>query len=118
MTAQAQRLINTLARKKDEPCIGAELPATLGEQRQTDFVELLVVVKRILTILLAASGFLPIILVVLIAVERLLGALGDEAGAAALRRIGLAGGIVWIVTLIALLLALAIQAIESPPSGD
>jgi hypothetical protein len=44
----------------------------------------------------------------------LLAALGDEAGAIVLARLSLAGGIVWTLTLIGLLLAVAIQSIGPP----
>ncbi len=70
--------------------------------------------KRILTILLATSCFVPIVVLVLLGLERLLAALGDEAGAIALGRFSLAGGVVWTLTLIGLLLALAVQSIGSP----
>jgi hypothetical protein len=46
---------------------------------------------------------------IVVGVGRLLGAMGDEAGALALDRTALALGILWAIALVCLLLALAIQ---------
>ncbi len=46
---------------------------------------------------------------IVVGVGRLLGAMGDEAGALAVDRTALALGILWAIALVCLLLALAIQ---------
>ena len=72
--------------------------------------------RRILAVLVVVALVLPVALCVLLGIARLLGAMGDAAGAAVLDRLGLAGGILWVIALIGLLLVLAIQAI-APPGG-
>lgn len=61
--------------------------------------------------LLGAAILLPIVIVVLAAFGQLLRALGDAAGAAVLMRVVLGGGILWILSLIGLLLAVAAKQI-------
>ena len=61
--------------------------------------------------LLAVALVLPIAELVMQGLARLLAAMGDNAGAVVLDRISLAGGIVWTIDLIALLLVLAIRAL-------
>jgi hypothetical protein len=64
--------------------------------------------------LLAAGCVLPIALVVVVGTGRLLGAMDDAAGALALDRIALALGIIWAISLVCLLLALAINVLGPP----
>lgn len=63
--------------------------------------------QNCVTRLLGAAALLPIAIVVLAAFGQLLKALGDAAGAAVLMRFVLAGGILWVLALIGLLLAVA-----------
>ena len=66
---------------------------------------------RLLFGLVVACLVLPIAILVVIAVSRMLSAMGDLGGAAVLDRLALAGGILWIILLVCLLLAQAIHAL-------
>ena len=57
--------------------------------------------RRLVLWLLAGTLFLPIAIVLLVTVARLLAALEDPAGSAALERLGLVLGIVWTLAIIA-----------------
>ena len=70
--------------------------------------------RRILLTLLAAGCVLPVAIVVVAAVGWLLGAMHDETGAAALGRVALALGIVWLVDLVCLVLAQALNVLGPP----
>ncbi len=72
---------------------------------------------RLMLCLVAGLVILPIILSVLIALARLLGAMGDATGAIVLDRIGLGVGVVWLVDFISLVLVLALERV-GPPGGD
>ena len=61
---------------------------------------------------------LPITLCVVLGVAALLVQMGDSAGGAVLHRIALAGGILWIIDLICLVLALAISSLRGPDEPD
>jgi hypothetical protein len=67
--------------------------------------------RNALSVLLATALVLPIAELVMLGLARLLAAMGDQAGAVVLDRISLAGGIVWTVDLVALLLVLAIRSL-------
>ena len=54
--------------------------------------------RRVLLWLLAGTLFLPIVILLILAVGRLLGALEDPAGETVFDRIALALGIVWAVS--------------------
>lgn len=69
---------------------------------------------RLVLALAAIAVLLPIILCVVLGVAALLVAMGDPAGGCILQRIALAGGILWAVDLICLVLALAIAALRGP----
>jgi hypothetical protein len=56
----------------------------------------------------------PTVVVVLLGVAKLLAALGDEAGALCLNRLGLGAAIVWGTSLVFLLLALGVNAANGP----
>ena len=73
--------------------------------------------RRLILWLVAGLLVLPIVLSVLVALARLLGAMGDAAGSAVLDRIGLGVGIVWLVDFIALVLVLALERV-GPPGGE
>lgn len=67
--------------------------------------------------LLVVSLVLPIAVCLVIGVASLLGTLGDLAGQAALNRIALAGGILWILALVCLVLAQAVASLDDPDDG-
>ena len=70
--------------------------------------------NRIVLSLIAVAILLPITLCVVLGVAALLGQMGDAAGGAVLNRIALAGGILWAINLIFLLLALAVGSLGGP----
>jgi hypothetical protein len=74
----------------------------------------LFVSNRIVLSLLVVAILLPIALCVVFGVGSLLAQMGDAAGATVLYRIALAGGILWAVDLISLLLTLAIGSLRGP----
>ena len=69
--------------------------------------------SRFVLVLTAAGLILPVVVCVLVAAAALLNALGDAAGGLALVRVALAGGILWTVDLILLVLSLGIRAFTS-----
>jgi hypothetical protein len=74
--------------------------------------------RRIVFHLLVAAILLPIAICVVAGVAALLGGMGDASGAGALRWIALAGGILWGVDLVCLVVLLAISAIGGGPDGQ
>jgi hypothetical protein len=76
-----------------------------------------VISRRVLTTLVTVAAALPVAIVVLLAAARLLGAMQDDAAARVLDRLALAGGVLWAIDLVALLLALGLNALGSEP-GD
>jgi NhaP-type Na+/H+ and K+/H+ antiporter len=73
--------------------------------------------KTFLTVLCAALT-LPIVSTVLVGLGRLLAAMGDTAGAAAVDRFALAAGVLWVLALIALVLLLAATRALEPPHDE
>ncbi len=73
------------------------------------------VLRRVLTVLLVIGLMLPIAEMVLLGLGRLLGAMGDDGGAEVLDRLSLAGGVLWAIDLICLLLVVALGSL---PPGD
>lgn len=69
--------------------------------------------QRLVLVLLAAAILVPITVCVLLSVAALLNAMGDNTGGVVLQRIALAGGVVWAVDLICLVLALAANAVKN-----
>ena len=74
--------------------------------------------RRVLLWLLAGALFLPIVILLILAVGRLLGALEDPAGAAVFDRIALAFGIVWALVIICLPLVLTVQSLGAEQPHD
>lgn len=75
--------------------------------------------RRLLVLLLAGAVFLPIAILVVLAVGRILLALEDPAGAAVLDRVALALGIVWACAMLAIPLVLCVQSlVASGREGD
>jgi type VI protein secretion system component VasK len=73
---------------------------------------------RFLVVLLLVGILLPITLCVVLGVAALLVQMGDSAGGGVLYRIALAGGILWVVNLICLVLVLAIGSLRGPDEPD
>ena len=71
--------------------------------------------SRVLASLVTAALALPVTISVLVAVARLLAAMGDVAGSLVVDRIALAAGIVWVVLLVCLVVVLGILALARPP---
>lgn len=58
---------------------------------------------------------LPLLQAIFTWVTRLLTAMGDQAAAGVLGHITLAASVLWIVSLVGLVLALAVQSLDQPP---
>ena len=69
--------------------------------------------RLILSLVIVALG-LPIGICLLLALSRVLGAMGDAVGAAAVDRLALAGGVLWVMSLIALVVLQAIASLDEP----
>ena len=69
---------------------------------------------RIVLSLIVVAVLVPITLCVVLGVAALLAQMGDAAGGAVLYRIALAGGILWVIDLICLVLVLAIGSLRGP----
>jgi len=67
--------------------------------------------RRAILLLIAAALVLPVVICVILAVGSVLLAMGDASGVVVLQRIALAGGILWAIDLICLLVALALNAL-------
>ncbi len=74
--------------------------------------------QRTVVALVAAAILLPITICVVGGVAGLLGGMGDQWGGAVLLRIALAGGILWIIDLVCLVLVLAIGTLGGPDERD
>jgi hypothetical protein len=70
--------------------------------------------RRVVVSLVATAIVLPIALCVVLGVAALLGQMGDAAGGHVLYRIALAGGILWVVDLVCLVLGLALGSLGRP----
>ncbi|MCA9234197.1 MAG: hypothetical protein KDA44_01915 [Planctomycetales bacterium] len=60
----------------------------------------------------------PVMIAVLVWVRVLLGAMGDEAGKAAVDRISLAIGVAWLAAVVGLVVALASVYLSATPEDD
>ncbi|MBN1395743.1 MAG: hypothetical protein JW959_12035 [Pirellulales bacterium] len=69
-------------------------------------------------ILTAGAIFLPIAILVTLGVAALLAGMGDLAGGKVIRKIALAGSILWIIDLACLLVVLAIDNFIRPDDAD
>ncbi len=74
--------------------------------------------RRLVLTLIAAAILLPIALCVVLGVAALLVQMGDASGGAVLHRTALAGGILWAIDLICLVLALAIGTLGGGGGAD
>jgi hypothetical protein len=77
-----------------------------------------VIPRRLILSLLGSSIVLPLALVLVLGLGRLLGKMGDEAGAAVLDRVALALGLLWTLGLICLLLSVAIATLTAPDEPE
>jgi hypothetical protein len=73
--------------------------------------------RRLIVWLAATAVLLPIVLLVLLALARLLAAMGDPACSIVLDRIALGLGIVWLADFVTLVLVLALERV-TPPDGE
>lgn len=73
--------------------------------------------RKIVVCLLVGLLALPIGTLVVLATARLLAAMADEAGAAGLERLALAGGLLWVLDMLGLLAVLAVNSLppHEPP---
>jgi hypothetical protein len=71
-----------------------------------------VIGKRTLLLLVAGALFVPMAIVLVLAVATLLGAMQDAAGQFALKRVALGLGMLWALDLIALVVVMAIDALS------
>jgi len=67
--------------------------------------------RPLLTGLLVLDVLLPVAIVIVLGTGRLLGAMDDALGQAVLVRLGEAGGVLWSIGLVVLLLAVAIDGL-------
>jgi hypothetical protein len=74
--------------------------------------------QRIALALLAGTIILPIAICVILGIATLLATMGDHTGGSVLGYVALACGIVWVVNLICLVLALAINAMKDQDKSD
>jgi hypothetical protein len=61
---------------------------------------------------------LPIALCVILGLARLLAAMGDAAGAGVADRLALAGGVIWLLLLIAMIIVQALLTLDAPADED
>ena len=74
--------------------------------------------SKVLLALLVAGLVLPITICVVLALAFLLVAMDDARGGAVLQYVALAGGILWSVVLVALILVLAIHTLGRSDDAD
>jgi len=77
-----------------------------------------VIGKRTLLLLVAGALFVPMAIVLVLAVATLLGAMQDAAGQFALKRVALGLGMLWALDLIALVVVMAIGALADSRGDD
>ncbi len=73
---------------------------------------------RVVLALLTVAILMPIVICVVVGVAALLGGMGDIAGGAALHRVAMGGGILWVIDLICLLLVLAMGTLHGPDEPE
>ncbi len=76
------------------------------------------VASKLLLPLMVAGLVLPISICIVVGSASLLAAMGDALGGAVLRYVALAGGVVWILVLIGLILVQAAHALASSDDAD
>ena len=73
---------------------------------------------KALYFLLVAGLLMPVAICVVMALSALLTAMHDEVGGAVLRYVALAGGVVWVVDLVAIVLVQAIDTLTRPDEEE
>ncbi len=73
---------------------------------------------QIIALAIAGAIIIPIAICLFLAVAALLSAMGDASGAGALRWVGLVCGIFWVLDLILLVMALALNALSERDDKD
>jgi hypothetical protein len=68
-------------------------------------------------LLTVGAVLLPIAILVVLGTGELLGAMDDALGEAVLHRIALAGGVLWVIDLLGLLLVLALNSLDNGESS-
>jgi hypothetical protein len=68
--------------------------------------------RKFLVGLLLTGLLLPVVVVILLALAKLLAALGDLSGTACVQRVMMGAGVVWCIDLAFLLLALGVNALD------
>ena len=71
------------------------------------------VTRPLLVVLLIAALVLPIAICVLVATSGLMASLHDETASVVLVRVAQAGGVLWLLTLIVLLISLGVNSIAA-----
>lgn len=71
--------------------------------------------RRAIAVLVIAGLVLPIVVAVTVGAARLLVAMEDLSGGAALDRVALAAGIIWAIDLISLVVVLGINSLPPRP---
>lgn len=69
-------------------------------------------------ILLATVLGLPVVLAVFHWVRGLLGAMGDETAADVLGYVGTAIGVLWLISVVGLVIAMAVEVLDDHPNSD
>jgi len=73
---------------------------------------------KVLFPLVIAGLMLPMMICIVVGLASLLTAMGDGNGGAALRYVALAGGVVWVVDLLAIVLVQAIDSLDRPDDSE
>ena len=76
------------------------------------------VFSKALIVLLVAGLLLPVTICVVMALAALLEAMKDITGGLVLRYVALAGGVAWVVDLVAIVLVQAIGTLDCQDKGD
>jgi hypothetical protein len=74
--------------------------------------------RRCLRILLTLVLALPLVQATLLWVSGLLGAMGDAAASRVLHHVNTAIGVIWVLTLVAIVVLLAVRALDESPRAD
>jgi len=75
--------------------------------------------RPVLALLVCLALALPMVVIVLLAVAAVLGAMQDLVGQAVVERMALAGGVLWAIDLVLMLVAVAISSLgKGDDSGD
>jgi hypothetical protein len=71
-----------------------------------------VIARKVLIAFVLVAIIVPMVVLLLIGVAKLLAVMGDSLGAVCLDRLALAGGVLWGIDLLLLLVALSVNAID------